>query len=324
MHKNKLEQIGKIDLHCHLDGSLTLGSIQQILGRTVKMEELQVARDCRDLAQYLEKFNLPLQCLQTAQGLKNASREFIIETAKEHTRYIEVRFAPLLSANEHLNCEQVMEAVIAGLEEGKQISGVEYNTIACAMRQHTIEESKKMMHSVRAFLGKGLCAVDLAGNEAAYPMKDFMDLFAYAKSLELPFTIHAGECGNADNIVDAIEAGAGRIGHGIAMQGHPDILALCKEKKIGVEMCPTSNLQTKAVLREEAYPIREFMNAGVLVTVNTDNRTVSNTTMMQEWDWLVEKHQFSEEELLILTRNAVEVSFASGELKDKLHKSILK
>ena len=152
-----IQQIPKIDLHCHLDGSLTLQSVRELLGRDVEIQELRVKDDCRNLAEYLEKFDVPLQCLQTSKGLRTASREFLLDVAKENVRYIEVRFAPLLSVNDHLNCRQVVEAVLEGLEEAKKQCGVFYNVIICAMRHHTDEESLEMIKVCRGFLGEGVC-----------------------------------------------------------------------------------------------------------------------------------------------------------------------
>ena len=136
-----------------------------------------------------------------------------------------------------------------------------------------------MIRTAREYLGNGVCAADLAGAEAIYPMSEFMELFGQAKKLGMPFTIHAGECGNVQNILDSVEAGALRIGHGIAMRGNSEVQKMIREKGIGVEMCPISNLQTKAVESESQYPLREFLDNGIKVTINTDNRTVSNTTM---------------------------------------------
>lgn len=310
----------KIDLHCHLDGSLTQHCISHLLGRNVGIQELQVADDCRNLAEYLEKFDLPLQCLQTAEGLKEASKSFLLNLKDDNISYVEVRFAPLLSVNEHLNTGQVMEAVLSGLEEGKKECGISYNVIACVMRHHNQEESLQMIRDCRPYLHQGLCAVDLAGNEAAFPMKDFRNLFAEVKRMEIPFTLHAGECGSVGNIVESVEAGAMRIGHGIALRGKKDEIAFCKEQGIALEMCPISNMQTKAVARKEEYPIREFLDAGLKVTINTDNRTVSSTTIAKEMKFVQENYGITDDELRQVTENAIEASFANDDVKQMLWK----
>ena len=166
-----------------------------------------------------------------------------------------------------------------------------------------------MIRTAREYLGNGVCAADLAGAEAIYPMSEFMELFGQAKKLGMPFTIHAGECGNVQNILDSVEAGALRIGHGIAMRGNSEVQKMIREKGIGVEMCPISNLQTKAVESESQYPIREFLDHGVRVTVNTDNRTVSNTTMTIELQFIQEHYRITDEEIRLMMINAVDTAF---------------
>jgi adenosine deaminase len=154
-----------------------------------------------------------------------------------------------------------------------------------------------------------VCAADLAGAEAIYPMSEFMELFGQAKKLGMPFTIHAGECGNVQNILDSVEAGALRIGHGIAMRGNSEVQKMIREKGIGVEMCPISNLQTKAVESESQYPLREFLDNGIKVTINTDNRTVSNTTMTKELQFIQEHYRITDEEIRLMMINAVDTAF---------------
>ena len=151
-------------------------------------------------------------------------------------------------------------------------------------------------------------------------MKDFRNLFAEVKRMEIPFTLHAGECGSVENIVESVEAGARRIGHGIALRGEKEAIAFCREKGIALEMCPISNMQTKAVERKEEYPIREFLDAGLKVTINTDNRTVSNTTIAKEMEFVQENYGIADDELRQVTENAIEASFANDDVKQMLWK----
>lgn len=312
----------KIDLHCHLDGSMTLKNICQQLGRNVQMSELQVENDCKSLAEYLQKFDLPLQCLQTPEGLRESAKEFLLSLENDNVQYAEVRFAPQLSTTQGMNCGRVMEAVLEGLKEAEAQCGIHSEVIACMMRHHEEETNLQMLKECREFLGEGLCAVDLAGDEAGFPTKNFYELFERAKRMDYPFTIHAGECGDVNSILHAVEFGAKRIGHGIAMRGNAEAQKLLAQKHIGVEMCPISNYQTKALLPAEIYPIREFDKAGVLVTVNTDNRTVSNTDLSKEMTFLQERFGILEEEFRKYQMNAVEAAFCNDDIKHKLWKLI--
>lgn len=320
MFEKEILNMPKIDLHCHLDGSMTQKGIEKILEREVGVSELQVSTECKSLAEYLEKFDLPLECIQTAEGLKESAKEFLLSLQEDNVKYVEVRFAPQLSTAQGMNCAVVMEAVLEGLKEAKEQCSIYYQVIACMMRHHSEETNLSMLKECREFLGEGLCAVDLAGDEAGFPTRNFYELFQSAKKLDYPFTIHAGECGSVQSILDAVEMGAKRIGHGIAMKGNPEVQKELARKRIGVEMCPISNYQTKALLLGERYPIREFANAGVAVTVNTDNRMVSNTSLAKEMKFLREQFEISVEELYQYRKNALEAAFCDELMKHEVWK----
>jgi adenosine deaminase len=179
-----------------------------------------------------------------------------------------------------------------------------------------------MMRECREFLGEGLCAIDLAGDEKSMPNALFGNLFEEAKKLDYSYTIHAGECGSVQCIKDAVEMGAKRIGHGIAMMGNKEVQKLLASKRIGVEMCPISNYQTKALQPEQIYPVREFAKVGVPVTINTDNRTVSNTSITREMEFLNERFGISDEEFYQYQMNAVDVAFCDDAMKHEIWKAL--
>ena len=322
MTQETLKELPKIELHCHLDGSLSRPFIEKRLGRTVRPEELSVSENCTSLNEYLEKFDLPGRCIMDEEGLSGAAYDLLSQMNEENVCYAEIRFAPLLSETKKMDSRKVIEAVISGMEQGKKDFGIEYGVIVCAMRHHSEEMNWRMIRTAREYLGSGVCAADLAGAEAIYPMSEFKNLFQNTHKIGMPFTIHAGECGSAQNIIDSVEAGARRIGHGIAMRGHSDLIKELAEKGIGIEMCPISNLQTKAVAGPEEYPIREFLNGGLKVTVNTDNRTVSDTTMTKELEFIQKTYGVRDEEVLLLMRNAVDAAFASDTVKEKLYRKL--
>ena len=320
MTQETLKELPKIELHCHLDGSLSRPFIEKRLGRTVRPEELSVSENCTSLNEYLEKFDLPGRCIMDEEGLSGAAYDLLSQMNEENVCYAEIRFAPLLSETKKMDSRKVIEAVIGGMEQGKKDFGIEYGVIVCAMRHHSTEDNMRMIKTAREYLGSGVCAADLAGAEAIYPMSEFKNLFQNTHKIGMPFTIHAGECGSAQNIIDSVEAGARRIGHGIAMRGHSDLLKELAEKGIGIEMCPISNLQTKAVAGPEEYPIREFLNGGLKVTVNTDNRTVSDTTMTKELEFIQNTYGIQDDEIYLLMKNAADVAFAEDYVKDKLYR----
>lgn len=323
MTTEEFKKLPKVELHCHLDGSLSREFIEKQLGRSVDESELQVPKDCQNLGEYLEKFRLPIACLRDTEAFTAAGYDILKTMSGENVRYAEIRFAPLTSATEEMKPEKVIEALLKGLAKGKQEFGVAYNVIACAMRHRSEEENYGMIKAAREFLGAGVCAADLAGAELQFPMSEFMNLFQKVKKLGMPFVLHAGECGSADNIADALEAGAVRIGHGIAMRGRKDLQELVKKSGVGIEICPISNLQTKAVESSKEYPLREFLDAHLLVTINTDNRTISGTSLTRELEFVQKTYGVSDEEILTCMKNAVAVSFADEETKERLHQNII-
>lgn len=319
----------KVELHCHLDGSLNIDSVQEMLKeqslvfeREELKKKLEVRPDCTSLTEYLEKFDLPLLCLQTKEGLRRAAYELVRDVAMEDVKYIEVRFAPMLSTAKGLNCREVIESVVEGLDEAGREYGVFAFAIVCAMRHHSLEQNIEMLQNACEFLGNGVCALDLAGDESAFPTKMFRELFVQAKRWQMPFTIHSGECGSVENVREAIELGAKRMGHGIALEKSTELQRLCRKNRIGIEMCPTSNIQTKAVNDLAYYPLELFVKENIPVSINTDNRTVSGTTMTKEIQFVRERLHQPEEIILQCTKNAIETAFASDEVKHQLYQMI--
>jgi len=323
---HSIEQMPKIELHCHLDGSLDLANTRELLaerGEEYDIKRLahlmQVDDDCRSLADYLERFTLPNHCLQDAEGLKSSAYWLARNAASENVKYLEVRFAPAFSMGQGLSTNQIIESVEAGLAKARAEFDIETGIIVCMMRGFVDDENNlKMVRAAREMLGSGVVACDIAGDEDAHPMALQTELFNEVKRLGMPYTIHAGETGNIQNVRDAIALGTKRLGHGIAMANDVDLMNYCSSHKIGVELCPTSNIQTRAYDDIKDCPISIFMERGIPVSLNTDNRTVSNTNLTKEFNKIVDAFGFDEEQLKTIYINSVEMSFASDEVKNNL------
>lgn len=323
-----IEQMPKIELHCHLDGSLDLANTRELLaqrGEDYDIKELahlmQVDEDCRNLADYLERFTLPNHCLQDADGLRSSAYYLAKNVAAENVKYIEVRFAPAFSMGQGLSTIQIIEAVEAGLAQARAEFDIETGIIVCMMRGFVDDENNiKMVRAAREMLGCGVVACDIAGDEDAHPMALQRELFEQVKSLGMPYTIHAGETGNIQNVRDAIAAGTTRLGHGIAMAKDVELMKYCSSHRIGAELCPTSNIQTRAYDDIKDCPIETFINMGVPVSLNTDNRTVSNTNLTKEFNKVVNAFDLNDDQLKTIYVNSVEMSFASDEVKHNLLK----
>lgn len=203
-----IKELKKTDLHCHLDGSLSATTLSHFLHRTPDFSELSVDDSCTSLTEYLKKFDLPLHCLQTKANLELAAYTFLKELAADQMKYIEVRFAPTLSTQDGLSCEDVIESVLRGLEKGKSETRIDYNVITCAMRHFAPEQNMQLLDSMEKYVGHGVCALDLAGDESKFPNPLFHELFEEARHRKIPFVIHSGETGNVENVRTAMEYGA--------------------------------------------------------------------------------------------------------------------
>lgn len=322
-----------IDLHLHLDGSVSPEIIIQIAQQekiplpTYDASQLSsflvCPKQCHSLNEYLTKFTLPGLVMQSTYGLYEVTYDLIHRLHLQGIRYAEIRFAPQLHTNQGLTQKEVIEAVLRAVYQGTQDFPIRIQIILCCMRgadNHAL--NLETVRLAKEFLHQGVCALDLAGAEALYPTSSFHEEFILAKQLGIPFTIHAGEADSAQSIRDAIAFGAKRIGHGIHAQEDSELMDLLATEKIGLEMCPTSNLQTKAVSSLKEYPLRTFLKKGILATINTDNTTVSQTTLSQEFALLEKEYHLTKEEKKELYQNAIEIAFLSPEEKEILRKEL--
>lgn len=333
MQEQRIKQFPKIELHCHLDGSISERGLITILkesGQYSKeqwksfQKKLKAPDHLYDLADYLSCFDYILPFLQTAFSLRIAAYELIRQAAMEAVLYIEVRFAPQLHCRENLSQMEAVKAVLKGLEWGERDFGVKSRCLLCMMRGKQQEVNQITLDCVKSLREYGVGGLDLAGNEAAYPPELYQELFEQARSTDIPFTIHAGECGSAANVRTAVAMGARRIGHGVAIAGDEDVMRLCREKGITLEMCPVSNLQTGAVKRLEEYPFEKIRQEQIAAAINTDNRTVSDTTLTKEW--LVLSGQFPEIQEPVLKQTGLQsitAAFLPSSEKEKLRKEFL-
>ena len=306
--------IPKVELHCHLDGSVRLSTLAELSNNSLEeVKELAVANDkCLDLNDYLTKFSLPISVMQDEYSLERIAYELAEDLKNENVIYAEIRFAPLKHTTK-LNMYQVVESVLRGV---KRVD-IKINLILCMMRNDSLNDNKKVVDLAKYFLDKGVCAVDLAGAEALYKTSDYKELFDYVKENNIPFTIHAGEADGVDSIRSAISFGTKRIGHGIRAIEDPSLIEEIKEKEILLEVCPTSNIQTNVVDNINSHPIKELYNKNVLTTINTDNRTVSNTTLTKEYE-LLKQIGFNENDFIKMNINAIKHAFIKEEEKQEL------
>ncbi|WP_028862764.1 adenosine deaminase [Psychromonas aquimarina] len=325
----KYFDLPKIDLHCHLDGSLrpqTLMELAKEQGISLPSDNLDEIRDmmiapetCQDLPEYLSRFDLPVSVMQVADALEGISFELFEDAANENVKYLEVRFAPQLHTKQGLSYEEIIEAVVKGMKRAEQQFDIKGNVILSMVKFMPSDTIKPVIDAGVKFLGKGVAAFDLAGSELDGFSHDYVEYAQYAQEKGYRITIHAGEQGCGQNVYEAVTMlGAERIGHGIAIRDDEQAYLRVKEDQVALETCPSSNVQTKAVPVFAAHPVKEFYQGGIPVTINTDNRTVSNTTMTDEVRKVMEVFGLSVEDYYQIYRQSVEHSFADDAVKAEL------
>lgn len=309
------------ELHLHLDGSLrpeTVWELAKEQGIRLPAEsaeevkyKMEVPEDCRTLEEYLERFDLPLLVLQRADAIERVTYELVEDLAKEGVDYAEIRFAPQLSVNGGLMQDEVVEAAIRGAERGmKTYPEIRVGLILCCMRGADNEAlNMQTVETAKKYLGPVVCAVDIAGAEGLFPTENFAPVFAKVREYGIPMTIHAGEAAGPDSMKTALSFGTKRIGHGVAAINDPELIRRLIDENVTLEVCVTSNYHTKVVPAIEMHPIHKLLDEGVHVTVNSDNRTCSRTTLQKEKEVLKEQLGFSDEEIEKMQEYAWEARF---------------
>lgn len=317
--KEQIKNLKKIELHLHLDGSVELDTISNITKENIEVlkNKMIAPNKCENLSDYLTRFDVPIECMQTKENLTLISKQLVDYLESQNVVYAEIRFAPMFHTRKGLTYEEVVEAVLEGLNINKN---VKTNLILCMMRGMNKENNLKTIEVAHKYLNKGVCAIDLAGAENLYPLSEYIDLFEIVKQKNIPFTIHAGENGNHKEIELALEIGAKRIGHGIHAYESELIQKRLKEENVLLEICPTSNVQTNSIDIYENHPIYNFYQKGLKVSINTDNKTVSNITLNDEYLKLYNTFNFSIEDFKKMNINALESSFLTEEEKEEIRK----
>lgn len=327
MDKAFFKDLAKTELHCHLDGSLPLSTIRRLAKMAqisipiseLELKALVTAPDqIESLNEYLQTFDFIRPLLQTKEALRIAAHDVVEAAAKENVVYTEIRFAPELSMDQGLTALEVVEAVL----DGFAVAMAEYDIVAkalvCGLKQTSHEQSLPIFRAVKHLYTRGLAGFDFAGNEVDYPTQELTDIIKETQALGLPMTFHAGECGCASNIAYGLDYGIKRFGHGTAIYKEEGLIERLVAENGTLEMCLTSNLQTKAVPSLAEFPYPALYQAGANITINTDNRTVSDTNLTKEYKLFHKHFATSAADFLAFNQNAIRASFTSSEEKAQL------
>jgi adenosine deaminase len=283
----------KTDLHVHLDGSLRTRTVLELADEggvelpTRDPEELEAylhVRDARSLEDYLDRFEVTLSVMQHAEALERIAYELCEDAARENVRYMEIRFSPILLTEKGLPLPETVEAPMRGVRRAREEHGIEAALIICGIRNMSPDVSRDLADLTVAYKDRGVVAFDLAGAEYNYPAKKHKNAFYTVRNANVSATIHAGEAYGPESIHQALHyCGAHRIGHGTRLYEDPDLMRYVNDHRVPLEICLTSNVQTRAVESFESHPARRYFDAGIVMSLNTDNRLMSGTTVTEEY-----------------------------------------
>jgi adenosine deaminase len=326
--RERLQALPKPELHVHLDGSLRPSTMLELAadaGVTLPASEPDAlaaamrAADSRNLVEYLEKFAVTLSLMQTAGALERTAFELCEDSVAENVRYLEVRYSPVLHTEKGMSLEEAVAAPLRGLARAEAEFGIRTGLIICGIRSFDPSVSLRLAQLAVDHKDQGVVAFDLAGGEAGNPARAHREGFDLAAENNLAITIHAGEADGAGSIAQAVhECHARRIGHGTRLQEDPALEAFVNDFRIPLEVCLTSNVQTRVAPTFAEHPFRRYFDAGLVVTLNTDNRLVSGTTLTEEY-WLAHEHLgFTWEELAEVALLGFQAAFLPYEAKVNL------
>ncbi len=289
-----LTQLPKAELHCHLDGSLRIATILELaenqgvhlpVKNAKDLENLLFVKDkVQNLEEYLQRFEITLSVMQTAESLQRCTYELIEDAARENIRYIEIRYSPILHTKSGMSMEETVDAVNCGLVRGKRDFGTDSGIIICGIRDISPKISLQLAEVTVAYKDKGVVGFDLAGAEENFPAKKHKDAFYLIQNNNINSTIHAGEAYGPESIHQAIHyCSANRIGHGTRLYEDTDLMNYVNDHRIALEICLSSNVHVGTVKSLQDHPFKKYLDQNLRVTLNTDNRLMSNTTLTDEY-----------------------------------------
>ena len=330
--RDLLHRLPKAELHVHLDGSLRPETMLELAAEAgVKMptddpetlRDYMHVQDARNLVDYLERFDITLSVMQTAESMERTAYELAQDLASDNVRYAEIRYSPILNTRKGLPLTEAVEAPLRGLKRAEADFGIRTGLIICGIRNMEPETSRDLADLTVAYKGRGVVAFDLAGAEYNYPAKKHKDAFYTVINKNMAATIHAGEAYGAESIHQALHyCKAHRIGHGTRLYEDADLMAYVRDFRVPIEICLTSNVQTRAVASFAEHPVRQYFDYGIVVSLNTDNLLMSATTVTEEY-WRAHQHLgFTWDELVRISLMSFESSFLPWDEKQALIASV--
>jgi adenosine deaminase len=317
-----LSQLPKIELHLHLDCSLSYAVVSRIdpsITYDRYRETFVAPPKCANLADCLTRAAAGVALMQTKEQLRLVTADLFDQLQRDHVIYAEIRFAPLLHMQKGLSAEEVVGIVNDALERASQACGVEARLILCTLRHFSEAQSLQTVKLVKQFRGTRVAGFDIAADEAGYPIDAHIAAFRYAADNNIPCTAHAGEARGPDSVWETLEQfRPSRIGHGVRSVEDPALLEHLREQKIHLEVCPTCNIQTNVYDTYQDHPINELYTLGLSVSVNTDARTMTDITLTQEYEKLHQTFGWDKDHFLQCNLNALDAAFIPNKVRQRL------
>jgi adenosine deaminase len=319
-------QLPKIELHLHLDCSLSYKVVQQInpaITEEEYKESFIAPPKCTDLVDYISRAVKGYELMQTTEQLRLVTLDLFDQLKADNIIYAEIRFAPLLHIAKGLKSDEVVKAVNDAAAEGIKATGVQAGLILCTLRHHTEEQSMETVKLVQQFKGTHVVGFDIAGDEAGFPITNHIKAFEYAHTHSIHCTAHAGEASGADSVWETLNHfHPTRIGHGVRSVEDEKLLIFLKQKDIHLEVCPTSNIQVNIFDTIKDHPADKIYHAGVSMSINTDCRTISNVTLSSEYGVMTNIFNWTKKHFLHCNLEAVDHCFTTDEIKKQLRQQL--
>jgi adenosine deaminase len=322
----KFNQLPKVELHVHLDCSLSYNLVSRLnpeVTLDTYRKEYIAPPKCNDLADFLSRAPRGVNLMQSKQALELTVDDLFEQFQNDNIIYAEIRFGPLLHLQNGLSTEEVVQIVEAATATAIKRTGIEARLILCTLRDYSVEQSLEIVKLVHQFTGTTVAGFDIAADEAGYPIDNHVAAFKYARKHGVPCTAHAGEARGPVSLWETLKNfRPSRIGHGVRSVEDPRLMDYLKEKNIHLEICPSCNIQVDVFDRYENHSIDRLYNHGISVGVNTDARTLTNISLNEEYNKLHDVFGWSKEHFLTCNINALKASFLSEYKKRKLIKRL--
>lgn len=320
-------RLPKVELHLHLDCSVSYEAAAEIdpkISRAAFQNRFVAPPKCTDLADYLTRAASGIQLMQTKEALQVVTLDLFRQLAADRVIYAEIRFAPLEHLAQGLSAAAVVQTILDSVAVGQQQTSIVAGVILCTLRHYSASQSLELVRLARQFQGSSVVGIDIAGDEGGFSIDQHIPAFAEADKMGIRRTAHAGEARGADSVWETIRHfQPTRIGHGVRSAEDPALLDYLLEHQLHLEVCPTSNIQTNVYPDLRQHPVDFLYRKGISVGINTDARTISNTTLTKEYQQLHDIFRWGKQEFLDCNLTALEHAFIEESVKSGLRARLI-